>query len=256
METGKYILTLEAADLKEDWSWASSTLLSIPKGTLLEWFDYNMGYWKVKYGGQEGFINEIHVDYKDAMKHQKELREKIISMLEARRDSIEAITKWVNEFKISVFSAPDKKSQIITELYQGEELYPQINDNGWINILFNNHGWVRYRWDDAELFDSSYIRGWITDALLSDEFIERLSKQQKRRMQFVLDNPKIKKKYKEAINNGEIMLGMTDAMVIASWDYPEDINRTVDSWGVHEQWVYPGYTYLYFENGKLTSWQD
>ena len=44
-------------------------------------------------------------------------------------------------------------------------------------------------------------------------------------------------------------------MALESWGQPDDINRSVGSWGVHEQWVY-GDEYLYFENGKLTSWQD
>jgi hypothetical protein len=65
----------------------------------------------------------------------------------------------------------------------------------------------------------------------------------------------------------EVVLGMTGDMVKASWGDPYDINRSVGSWGVHEQWVYGdtwwfGSTlidsrrYLYFENGILTSWQD
>jgi hypothetical protein len=53
----------------------------------------------------------------------------------------------------------------------------------------------------------------------------------------------------------KIALGMTKEMVIDSWGEPKDINRTVGSWGIHEQWVY-GSAYLYFENGILTSWQD
>jgi hypothetical protein len=48
---------------------------------------------------------------------------------------------------------------------------------------------------------------------------------------------------------------MTDEMVRLSWGSPRDINRSVGSWGVHEQWVYYS-SYLYFENGILTSWQD
>jgi hypothetical protein len=54
---------------------------------------------------------------------------------------------------------------------------------------------------------------------------------------------------------GQIALGMTPDMVRASWGKPDDINRSVGPWGVHEQWVY-GYKYLYFEDGILTSWQD
>ena len=44
-------------------------------------------------------------------------------------------------------------------------------------------------------------------------------------------------------------------MALISLGKPDDINRTVGSWGVNEQWVY-GRNYYYFENGKLTSYQD
>ena len=41
----------------------------------------------------------------------------------------------------------------------------------------------------------------------------------------------------------------------SSWGKPTKINKSVYSWGTHEQWVYPNDNYLYFENGKLTSIQ-
>jgi hypothetical protein len=59
-----------------------------------------------------------------------------------------------------------------------------------------------------------------------------------------------------------LALGMTDEMAEVSWGSPSDINRTVDSGGMHEQWVYRDILalhstrYIYFENGILTSWQD
>jgi hypothetical protein len=50
---------------------------------------------------------------------------------------------------------------------------------------------------------------------------------------------------------------MTDKMARDSWGAPNDINRTVTAYGTSEQWVYDKMkTYLYFENGILTSWQD
>ena len=64
-----------------------------------------------------------------------------------------------------------------------------------------------------------------------------------------------------------ISLGISKAEVIRRWGEPAKVNKSVGSWGVHEQWVY-GYhplgnitrtiptQFLYFENGKLTSWQD
>ena len=60
------------------------------------------------------------------------------------------------------------------------------------------------------------------------------------------------------VRSGMFRLGMTKEMVQASIGYPNDINKTVGSWGVHEQWVYGsiGGTYLYFEDGVLTSYQN
>ena len=59
------------------------------------------------------------------------------------------------------------------------------------------------------------------------------------------------------INAGKFTIGMTKEMVIESIGKPDDINRTVGSWGVHEQWVYDKRgLYIYFKNGKVTSFQD
>jgi len=63
-------------------------------------------------------------------------------------------------------------------------------------------------------------------------------------------------KWGKLVDEGKIQLGMTKEMVEDSWGKPDDINRSVGSWGVHEQWIYSSGTYLYFENSKLTSWQD
>lgn len=55
-----------------------------------------------------------------------------------------------------------------------------------------------------------------------------------------------------------IKLGMTQKQVSSqsNWGKPNDVNRTTASYGVHEQWVYEGKGYLYFENGKLVTIQD
>ena len=50
---------------------------------------------------------------------------------------------------------------------------------------------------------------------------------------------------------------MTKAEVRKSlWGEPEDINKTTTAYGTREQWVYPGYRYIYFENGIVTSIQE
>jgi predicted RNA-binding Zn-ribbon protein involved in translation (DUF1610 family) len=60
----------------------------------------------------------------------------------------------------------------------------------------------------------------------------------------------------QCIIEGHVRIGFTKDQAIAGWGRPEDINRTTGSWGTHEQWVYGGHNYLYFENGILTSLQN
>jgi len=61
----------------------------------------------------------------------------------------------------------------------------------------------------------------------------------------------------EKLINGYYWLGITDKMARISLGLPDDINKSVGSWGVHEQWIYKKYDlYLYFENGVLTSYQN
>lgn len=63
----------------------------------------------------------------------------------------------------------------------------------------------------------------------------------------------------------KVKLGWTKEMLIESIGRPNDINRSIGSWGTHEQWVYREYLsefheyiteYYYFENGILTTIQD
>lgn len=58
------------------------------------------------------------------------------------------------------------------------------------------------------------------------------------------------------IMHKQVRRGMTAEQCRASWGRPRDINRTTGSYGVHEQWVYDGYNYLYFEDGILTTIQN
>jgi hypothetical protein len=56
---------------------------------------------------------------------------------------------------------------------------------------------------------------------------------------------------------GGVRIGMTQKQVLASnWGRPDSINKTTGSYGTHEQWVYGGRNYLYFENGILTTIQN
>ena len=60
----------------------------------------------------------------------------------------------------------------------------------------------------------------------------------------------------EQIKSETVKKGMTSDECILSWGKPTDKNRTIGSWGVDEQWIYPNDNYLYFENGILTTIQN
>jgi len=45
-------------------------------------------------------------------------------------------------------------------------------------------------------------------------------------------------------------------MCIDSWGEPDNINKTINTNGTNEQWVY-GYSYVYFdEKGQITTIQN
>jgi len=73
------------------------------------------------------------------------------------------------------------------------------------------------------------------------------------------NNSKPRWYYDEKLEEKGVSIGMSGEDVISKIGWPDRKNRSMGTWGTHEQWVY-GYTYtracLYFENGVLTGWQD
>lgn len=84
------------------------------------------------------------------------------------------------------------------------------------------------------------------------------------RQAYVRSHPELDSATKSLILQGRAAVGMTSEQVIASMGKPYQVNRSGDSTGVSEQWVYVAgwngsgftYTYLYFHNGRLISWQE
>lgn len=64
------------------------------------------------------------------------------------------------------------------------------------------------------------------------------------------------KKIWNSIETGKVFIGMTKLQATLAWGEPESVNRTIGSWGEHEQWVYTHKSYLYFENGILKTIQN
>ena len=57
------------------------------------------------------------------------------------------------------------------------------------------------------------------------------------------------------IKNMEVKLGMTVCSLYASFGMPAKESKSVGSWGVHIQHIYFE-SFVYSENGKVTSWQQ
>lgn len=60
----------------------------------------------------------------------------------------------------------------------------------------------------------------------------------------------------ECDRKGGVSIGMTRAQVYAScWGRPSRVNRTLNAYAEHEQFVYGGGNYVYLRNGVVTSIQ-
>jgi hypothetical protein len=77
---------------------------------------------------------------------------------------------------------------------------------------------------------------------------------------FLLEDPRKKNKWSKkvwnAIENGNVYVGMSVDQAKMSWGEPKEINNTTTGKKRHEQWVYSSGSYLYFENGVLTAIQN
>ena len=97
----------------------------------------------------------------------------------------------------------------------------------------------------------------------------------KRRVEFINAHQDTSPAIKQAILDGEVVLGMTKEQVLASRGRPLHISKTTDVRGTDEQWIYVGvranermqlskkeykldrkYAYIYFENGLVSTWQS
>lgn len=59
-----------------------------------------------------------------------------------------------------------------------------------------------------------------------------------------------------AVIDRKVMLGMNAEQVTMSWGRPERINETLTAGRRSEQWVFGGRSYVYLDNGKVTSIQS
>lgn len=68
------------------------------------------------------------------------------------------------------------------------------------------------------------------------------------------------RKIANAINQQQVMIGMSATEVVRSWGKPNDINSSNGSYGSHDQYVYRRVNnetqYVFLEDGFVTSWSN
>lgn len=156
--------------------------------------------------------------------------------------------------------------------YTGQML--NIGDSVTLIALLDNDYWeVQYNSKNGYLLDATLLRDASYNKIKQGAVVlvytdpkkleqEKIAREKKQKEENARKSILIKK-YGAVIGNrlfkGVVSLGMTKAMVKEVYGEPDDINRTVTKYSVNEQWVYgeaPQMELFYFENGKLTAWQD
>lgn len=158
---------------------------------------------------------------------------------------------WDNKTILGFFLVLDEESKITDA--EREELNNQVKDIFGENIEetmvgydFSGKGDYCFTVPKTLKQDSVCAITWNDDLLYA--YMELKPKEESKELD-TNDEP-ITPKY-------EPQIGMTAEEVKQSrWGEPSNINKTTYSWGTKEQWCYPGYKYIYFENGIVTAIQE
>jgi hypothetical protein len=130
---------------------------------------------------------------------------------------------------------------------------------GYFGVIYDTtYGYLNEMWIKKDSSVNSYIKAKNEQAESLKYLSELRAKNNEQQAEKQHEQKLLQKfgiqTYKR-LKEGDFWLGMTEEMAVVSLGYPDKKNRSVGPWGVHEQWIFTG-LYLYFENGKLNSYQE
>ena len=214
------------------------------------------------------FISPISLFAQDTEKLQSTLDSLEKEKTKASKQ-IENIDKQIKDINQKIFETVTKKNSadgVVIKTINSTDIFDKRNWTTKLGTIPPNFTLLGY--DDKSLDSFKYylVNYNGTSGIVFTSDVETIMQERTRltKEEILLKNRKeqiesLQKKYGKVngdrIYNESIWIGMTKEMIVESWGSPNDINKTVGSWGVHEQWIYNS-TYLYIENGILTSWQD
>lgn len=212
----------------------------------------------------------------------KELEEKqtlIESRIVLLEDSLKEIKKQINHLKsinirqlakdstligvvyknAKLKEQPKPLGELISTLVEGDTVFILDYTDHYFGVCSDNYcGYMNEMW----VKKNDEIWQFIKVKKREARELEKLKEEQEDKA-LAEEQAKIDEKYRnkygeeifKKLKEGYYWLEMTKEMAIISLGYPLEINKTVGSWGVREQWVYED-MYLYFKNGYLSSYQN
>ena len=102
---------------------------------------------------------------------------------------------------------------------------------------------------------------WIVVALLAAGCAGQAQVRTDTRSLYVTENPETPTPFANAIMSGNVILGMTPAMVVAAWGQPTRVEKIASNPKGEEKWIYGNYlvnnavTHLYFKTGALALYE-
>lgn len=151
---------------------------------------------------------------------------------------------------------PSILGKVITLIQPGDSLeFLDFDDAFYLAKYKDTCGYVISNWINN--IDS--VRYYLKIKKGINPLIPEPTYKEKQIEKYLQRNPQISESFKSAIRAEMLELGMDREMVEYAWGKPNEKNRSVGSWGIHEQWVYEKdgkYRFAYFENGILTGWQE
>lgn len=175
------------------------------------------------------------------------LNEKIDSLVTANT----TLQRELDNYKLS----PAKLLAEIEEDYKNKH-YASIKIN--LGLLKDYHPESTEYISAKEIYEQS-LKDIEISKKKAKEKAEKAEAERKAKMapiKRVMEKYGCSKEDAEQILGHSVRRGMTAELCRASWGRPTKINRTIGSYGVHEQWCYGGHNYLYFEDGILTTIQN
>ncbi|MFV7236685.1 hypothetical protein [Flavobacterium sp. ZB4R12] len=215
----------------------------------------------------------------EEVKSYQTLKTKLVNQVGLLTDSIKKIDLKINELESNIILKSIADSLLVAVSRQNAKLKKNPSPTAEPISIFQNPqkvlildyreeyfgvciglqcGYMHEMW----LEQNDKIRDFVKIKIAKKEELKRLTIERKikreQKEEIKLEKIYVKKygpTIYQKLKKGYYWIGMNQEMTTISLGSPNKINSTVGSWGTHEQWVYDT-IYLYFENSKLTSYQN